>query len=114
MNPHSAGWWQCNARIPPAPRRMFTPEMVLDIWKSAWVTWRAQPPFWTHRGALLKDAQNSGRSPMSVGGGVNAFGNWLAIGWFCGPGSTIPRGFAWALTTPCGGSAGLPKVAAFV
>jgi hypothetical protein len=32
--------------------------MVSEIAKSAWVTWRAQPPFWIRFGALLNEAQN--------------------------------------------------------
>src|ERR1700748_2090840 len=61
------------------------------------------------RGALLKDAQVSGMSPTSVGGGENALGNWSRIAGFCGPGSTMLLGFL-ALTAPCGGSFGLPKL----
>src|ERR1700754_2040021 len=61
------------------------------------------------RGALLNDAQVSGMSPTSVGGGENADGNWSLIAGFCGPGSLVLLGFL-ALIAPCGGSFGLPKL----
>src|ERR1700688_1920431 len=61
------------------------------------------------RGALLNDAQVSGMSPTSVGGGENAAGNWSLIAGFCGPGSVMLLGFL-ALIAPCGGSFGLPKL----
>src|SRR5258708_25590660 len=61
------------------------------------------------RGALLNEAQLSGISPTSVGGGENAAGNWSLMAGFCGPGSVTLLGFL-ALTAPCGGSFGLPKV----
>src|SRR2546430_13559927 len=75
MNAHSAKTCQCSSRTPPAVSRMLTPAMVSEIWKSACVTWRAQPPFWMRFGALLNDAQNCGRSPTSVGGGEDAAGD---------------------------------------
>jgi hypothetical protein len=37
---------------------MLTPDISFEIAKSSTVTWRAQPPFWTRFGALLKDAQS--------------------------------------------------------
>src|ERR1700742_689811 len=61
------------------------------------------------RGALWNDAQVSGMSPTSVAGGENADGNWSLMAGFCGPGSVTLLGFL-ALTAPCGGSFGLPKV----
>src|ERR1700754_3122908 len=61
------------------------------------------------RGALLNDAQVSGMSPTSVGGGENADGNWSLMAGFCGPGSMTLLGFL-ALIAPCGGSFGLPKL----
>src|SRR6201991_3270142 len=61
------------------------------------------------RGALLNDAQVSGMSPTSVGGGENADGNWSLMAGFCGPGSVTLLGFL-ALIAPCGGSFGLPKL----
>src|ERR1700742_2878314 len=61
------------------------------------------------RGALLNVAQVSGMSPTSVGGGENADGNWSLMAGFCGPGSVTLLGFL-ALTAPCGGSFGLPKL----
>src|ERR1700751_1940336 len=61
------------------------------------------------RGALLNDAQVSGMLPPSVGGGENALGNWSLMAGFGGPGSMTLLGFL-ALTAPCGGSFGLPKV----
>src|SRR5271157_1068251 len=64
------------------------------------------------RGALLKDAQNIGMSPTSVGGGENAPGNCEASAGFCGPGSVKLDGLAVVLIWPCGGSSGLPKLAA--
>ena len=91
---------------------MFTPEMDSEIWKSACVTCRAQPPAWMRRGALLKEAQNCGRSPTSVAGGVKACGNCPAMAGFCGPGSTAARGLPCVFTMPWGGSSGLPGVAA--
>src|SRR5437899_886000 len=75
MNAHSEKTCQCSSRTPPAVSRMLTPAIVSEIWKSACVTWRAQPPFWIRFGALLKDAQNCGMSPTSVGGGEDAAGN---------------------------------------
>ena len=59
----------------PAASRMSTPETSCAMGKLAEVDWRAQPPFWMRRGALLKVAQNSGRSPTSVGGGLSVPGN---------------------------------------
>src|SRR5258708_5945158 len=111
MNAHSAKTCQCSSRTPPAVSRMLTPAMVSEIWKSACVTCRAQPPFWIRFGALLKDAQNSGMSPTSVGGGEDAAGNRSASAALCGPGSVRLAGFV-ALTAPCGGSSGLPNEAA--
>src|SRR5262245_9354626 len=64
------------------------------------------------RGALLKVDQNIGMSPTSVGGGENALGNCEANGGFCGPGSVKLDGLFVVLIWPCGGSSGLPKVAA--
>src|SRR6476659_8762699 len=99
--------------MPPAVSRMLTPEMVSATANDSCVTWRAQPPFWMRRGALLNDAQLSGMLPTSVGGGENADGNWLLIAGFCGPGSVMLLGFV-ALIAPCGGSSGLPnEIAAF-
>src|SRR5258708_5088381 len=89
---------------------MLTPETASEIAKSAWVTARAQPPFWIRFGALLNDPQNSGMSPTSVAGGFWNEGNWLASGGFCGPGSDRPAGLA--LTAPCAGESGLPNEAA--
>jgi hypothetical protein len=89
---------------------MSTPDMVSEMAKSACVTWRAQPPFWIRFGALLKEAQNIGMSPTSVGGGDWAEGNWLAIAGLLGPGSVRLAGF-FAFIAPCGGSSGLPNVA---
>src|ERR1700686_4104438 len=97
--------------MPPAVSRMLTPEMVSEIAKSACVTWRAQPPFWTRFGALLNDAQSIGMPPTSVAGGNCAEGNWLPIASLCGPGSLRFPG-ALALIAPCGGWSGLPKEAA--
>src|SRR5438132_7671804 len=90
---------------------MLTPEMVSEIWKSAWVTCRAQPPFWIRFGALLNDAQNCGRSFVSPAGGEFAAGNWSAIAGLCGPGSVRLAGFC-ALIAPCSGASGLPNEAA--
>ena len=64
------------------------------------------------RGALLNEAQNCGRSPTSVAGGVNARGNCPDSVGFCGPGSTALRGAPCVFTMPWGGSSGLPKLAA--
>src|SRR5258708_34884702 len=89
---------------------MLTPETASEIAKSAWVTSRAQPPFWIRFGALLNDPQNSGMSPTSVAGGFWNEGNWLASGGFCGPGSDRPA--RWALTAPRAGGSGLPHEAA--
>src|SRR6266853_642873 len=108
---HSAKVCQCSSRRPPAVSRILTPEMVSEIWKSACVTCRAQPPFWIRFGALLNDAQNCGMSFVSVAGGDDAAGNWSAIAGLCGPGSVRLAGF-FALTAPCGGSSGLPNEAA--
>ena len=44
ISAHSAARCQCSSRMPPASSRMFTPEIELAIWKSDWVTCRAQPP----------------------------------------------------------------------
>src|ERR1700692_1442814 len=97
--------------MPPAVSRMLTPEIVSEIGKSACVTWRAQPPFWTRFGALLTEAQSIGMPPTSVAGGDCAEGNWLPIASLCGPGSLRFPG-PLALIAPCGGWSGLPKEAA--
>src|SRR6202795_837408 len=111
MIAHSAAWCQCNSLMPPAVSRMLTPEIVSETAKSACVTWRAQPPFWTRLGALLKEAQSIGMPPTSVAGGNCAEGNWLPIASLCGPGSLRFPG-PLALMAPCGGWSGLPKEAA--
>src|SRR5262245_28174442 len=64
------------------------------------------------RGALLNDAQNIGMSPTLVAGGENASGSWDAMAGFCGPGSVKLDGLPVVLILPCGGSSGLPNVAA--
>src|SRR5256885_16190456 len=69
MYAHSAAWCQCNSRMPPAVSRIFTPVMLVEIAKSAWVTCRAQPPFWTRRCTVLKEDQICGMAPPAVGGG---------------------------------------------
>jgi len=89
---------------------MFTPEMASEIAKSACVTWRAQPPSWMRFAELLKEAQKSGMSPISVAGGLSADGNCAARPGFLGPGSDRPPGRA--LIAPSAGSSGLPNVAA--
>src|SRR6266436_10060540 len=99
--------------MPPAVSRILTPEMDVEIAKSACVTCRAQPPFWMRRGTVLKEAQICGMPPTSVGGGENADGNWSLITGFCGPGSVTLLGFL-ALIAPCGGSFGLPKLISLV
>src|ERR1700736_5204492 len=104
---HSANSCQCSSRIPPEVSRMLTPAIVSEIWKSDWVTCRAQPPFWMRFAALLNDAQNCGRSFVEVAGGDTAAGNWSAIARFCGPGSVKLAGFA-AFIAPFGGRAGVP------
>src|ERR1700693_5981293 len=111
MIAHSAAWCQCNSLMPPAVRRMLTHVIVVEIAKSAWVTWLAQPPFWTRFGALLKEAQSIGMPPTSVAGGNCAEGNWLPIASLCGPGSLRFPG-PLALMAPCGGWSGLLKEAA--
>src|SRR5580704_10371125 len=107
-NAHSANSCQCSSRMPPEVRRMLTPVIVVEIWKSYWVTCRAQPPFWIRFAALLNDAQNCGMLFVEVPGGDTAAGNWSAIAGFCGPGSVKLAGFV-ALTAPVGGVFGLPK-----
>src|ERR1700751_1857844 len=94
--------------MPPADSRILTPEISLEIAKSAWVTSRAQPPSWMRRGALLNEAQVRGMLPTSVAGGEIADGKLSLIAVFCGPGSVALPGFL-ALIEPCGGSSGLPK-----
>src|ERR1700730_727125 len=111
MIAHSAAWCQCNSLMPPAVNRMLTPVIVLEIAKSSCVTWRAQPPFCTRFGALLKEAQSIGMPPTSVAGGNCAEGNCLASASLCGPGSLRFPG-PLALIAPCGGWAGLPNDAA--
>src|SRR6516225_2588014 len=54
----------------------------------------------------------NGMSPTSVAGGDPAEGNWLASAGLRGPGSVTLAGLV-ALMAPCGGSSGLPKVAAW-
>src|SRR6201987_6344145 len=112
MMAHSAPWCQCSSRMPPAVRRMLTPEISLETAKSSTVTWRAQPPFWMRLDALLDDAQVVGIPPTSVAGAACADGNWSPSAGLFGAGSVrFPGPFA--LIAPCGGSAGLPKVPAF-
>src|ERR1700730_3820301 len=105
---HSANSCQWSSRMPPEVRRMLTPAIVSEIWKSYWVTCRAQPPFWIRFAALLNDAQNCCRLLVEVAGGDTAAGNWLAIAGLCGPGSVTLAGFV-ALIAPCGGVSGLPN-----
>src|SRR5712691_6853447 len=62
--------------MPPAVSRMLTPDISFEIAKSSTVTWRAQPPFWTRFGALLKDAQSIGMPPTSVADG-RALRAWI-------------------------------------
>src|SRR6478609_8660477 len=62
-------------------------------------------------GALLNEAQSIGRPPTSVAGGFWTEGNCSPKAGFCGPGSVRLPGLL-ALIAPCGGSSGLPKVAA--
>src|SRR6516162_852992 len=112
MIAHSDAWCQCSSRMPPAVRRMLTPDISLEIAKSSTVTWRAQPPFWMRLDALLNDAQVMGMPPMSVAGADCAEGNWLPSAGFCGPGSVRFPG-PLALMAPCGGSSGFPNEAAF-
>src|SRR5580698_8237916 len=97
--------------MPPEESRILTPDISLEMGKSLAVTWRAQPPFWMRLGALLNDAQSSGRPPMSVAGGNCAEGNCLPRSGFFGPGSVTLPGVL-ALIAPCGGSSGLPSVPA--
>src|SRR5579863_6252998 len=111
MIAHSAAWCQWSSRMPPAVRRMLTPEISFEIAKSFTVTSRAQPPFWMRLAALLNEAHVIGIPPTSVAGGDCAAGNWLAITGFCGPGSIRFPG-PLALIAPCAGSSGLPKEAA--
>src|SRR5882757_211855 len=91
---------------------MFTPAISSEIWKSYCVTCRAQPPFWMRRGALLNDAQKSGRLPTFVGGGEKAPGNWFVSAGLLGPGSVRLEGFPRVLIAPSGGASGLPNDAA--
>src|ERR1700746_512506 len=112
MYAHSAAWCQCNSRMPPAVSRIFTPVMVWEIAKSAWVTCRAQPPSCMRRCTVLKEDQICGMPPTSVGGGENADCNWSRIAGSCGPGSVMLAGFL-ALIAPSAGWSGLPKEAAF-
>src|SRR4029453_7251625 len=102
---HSANSCQCSSRMPPEVSRILTPVIVSEIWKSYWVTWRAQPPFWMRFAELLNDAQNCGMSFVDVAGGDTAAGNWSAIAGFCGPGSVKVAGFL-AFTAPCRGVSG--------
>src|SRR5579863_2123521 len=111
MIAHSAAWCQWSSRMPPAVRRMLTPEISFEIAKSFTVTSRAQPPFWMRLAALLKEAHVIGIPPTSVAGGDCAAGNWPPITGFCGPGSVRFSG-PFALIAPCAGSSGLPKDAA--
>jgi len=85
--------------LPPAVRRILTPEISFEIAKSLTVTSRAQPPFWMRFAALLNEAQFIGRPPTSVAGGDWAEGNCFPIAGFCGPGSIRLPG-ALALIAP--------------
>src|SRR5919204_6293678 len=60
--------------------------------------------------ATLKEDQNWGMSPTSVAGGFIAFGNCDCSVGLPGPGSLSAPGVL--LIAPCGGSSGLPNVAA--
>src|SRR6202000_2852064 len=112
MIAHSAAWCQCSSRMPPAVRRMLTPEISFEMAKSSTVTWRAQPPFWMRFDALLNDAHVVGMPPTSVAGADCADGNWLPSTGFWGPGLVRFPG-RWGLIAPCGGSSGLPNEPAF-
>src|SRR5258707_9602232 len=97
--------------MPPAVSRMLTPDISFEIAKSSTVTWRAQPPFWTRFGALLKDAQSIGMPPTSVAGGKSARGKWLPIaGLFRAGSAKLPPPLA--VLAPCGGKGRLPQEAA--
>jgi hypothetical protein len=61
--------------------------------------------------ASLNEARNSGRSPTSVGGGVNAIGNCPVSVGFCGPGSTAPGGLPLRFYDSPGRLIGVAKVA---
>src|ERR1700739_580227 len=93
--------------MPPAPRRMLTPDSDSEMAKSACVTSRAQPPLWTRLWALLNDAQNCCMPLMSVGGGSWDVGNWLGGPGFFGPGALNAPGVV--LILPSGGLSGFPK-----
>src|SRR5258706_16277192 len=73
MPAHSACWLR--SRTPPGPRRMLTPEIVVEILKSSWVICRADPPFWIRLGARLNEAQYCGMPLTSVAGGVGKAGS---------------------------------------
>src|SRR5271166_6224896 len=111
MTAHSACWCQWSSRTPPGPRRMLTPEIVVEILKSSWVICRAQPPFWIRLGARLNEAQNCGMPLTSVAGGLRKLGSWPASPGSCGPGSVNALGLV-TLTAPSGGRSGLPKTPA--
>jgi len=64
------------------------------------------------RGALLNEAQNSGRPPTSVAGGDSAAGNCPEMAGLFGPITVVLEGLFSVLMAPCGGSSGLPNVAA--
>src|ERR1700692_2297746 len=60
---------------------------------------------------MLKEFQNIGIPPTSVGGGSRNDGRFLASAGFCDPGSVRLWGLV-AFAAPCGGKSGLPNVAA--
>src|ERR1700722_807778 len=95
--------------MPPAVSRILTPAMVVEMGNAVSFTWRAQPPFCTRLGEMLKDDQKTGMPPTSVAGGFSKLGRLFASAVFCGPGSVnLPL----VLIAPCGGESGFPNTPA--
>src|SRR5690349_18691449 len=89
MIAHSAAVCQCNSRIPPAVRRMFTPAIDFETGSSRTVTSRDHPPSKVRRFESENGYLNVGTPPESVSGGTLISGFAVSRDLSVGPGSVI-------------------------
>src|SRR5713101_8400026 len=82
---HSASLCQCNSRIPPGFRRIFTPAIDLETGNSRTVTCLVQPPDWRHMWAMPNENFRFGIVPRSVTGGTRISGFSRSIVTLRGP-----------------------------
>src|SRR5689334_18370483 len=86
---HSAALCQCNSRMPPASRRIFTPASCFAIGSSLAVTSRDQPPWYTRLFASENGNLKPGMLPVSESGGIRVSGLAASSAGFLGPGALI-------------------------